>query len=301
MPSIHTLFSKYKQNLSMLQELGYVKGDAEFICPICLQEFTHKDIYKLSKEDAPLASLGGKQICVTCKDCNNRCGHEIDVYLSNYVDYIERSKMYSGTSGKIAIKFKSDEVFGQLKMSGNGRGTVRVPMTDKGNNPDKAKDFTSTTRKDDYLWIRNVYYVQDTFKAQVAMLKTAYIILYANLGYSFILDKSYDTVREQILNADKQVISKIWARMIQIQLSDGIYTIEEAGCKGYYVIYTLQKSTKHRVMVYLPFPAVQYSSIFSQHMSSDDTVVIPVKRIPEMDYLNDKKAIGYLNKLVYGK
>ena len=299
MPNFNTLFSKYSHNLSLLRELGCIDNDAEFICPICLQTFTNKDIDILSMEDAPPESLGGKKICITCKNCNNKCGHNIDNYLFNHINSYERSQMLPDTSGKIALLAHGQEIFGSIKNKINGRATIRVPMTNKGNNPIKAQNFVNSHRYMDTIQIRNVYPEQDSFKAKVAMLKTAYIILFSKYGYAFLLNKSYDIIRSQIQNPNKKIIDNIWVKIGASPLVDNIYIITEKGCEGFFVQYTLKQTVAHRVMVFIPFPNVPYSNIFAKHDTTAEEIAIPVTMSKGIDYLTEKKNIQDLINTVY--
>lgn len=301
MPNFNTLFTKYKYNLSLLRELGRIDNDAEFICPICLQEFTNKDIDILSMEDAPPESLGGKKICITCKNCNNKCGHDIDNYLFNYISSHERSQMLPGTSGKIAIQTHGQEIFGSIINKLNGRATIRIPMTNKGNNPIKAHNYVNTHGYMSTMQIRNVYPKHDQFKTAIAMLKTAYIILFSKYGYAFLLDKSYDIIRSQIQNPNKKIIDKIWVNIGVSSHVDNthIFIITEKGCEGFFVQYTLKQTGAYRVMVFIPFPNAPYSNIFAKHDITAEEIAIPVTMSQDIDYLTDKKNIQDLIKVVY--
>ncbi|MBU6430471.1 MAG: hypothetical protein KGR26_15750, partial [Cyanobacteria bacterium REEB65] len=53
-------------------------------CPLCLADFEESAIEpggNLSLEHAPPQSIGGKIVCLTCLDCNNRSGHELDIHM----------------------------------------------------------------------------------------------------------------------------------------------------------------------------------------------------------------------------
>ena len=89
MPNIDNVFSIYAGQLELLRQNGLIERTGEYICPICLNSFNKEQLNKLSMEDAPQASLGGKKIAITCKKCNNTCGHETDIHLVNFITYLQ--------------------------------------------------------------------------------------------------------------------------------------------------------------------------------------------------------------------
>ena len=54
-----------------------------FICPLCMNIINVEDKDKITLEDVPPESVGGKPILVTCADCNNTLGGRVDNYLYN--------------------------------------------------------------------------------------------------------------------------------------------------------------------------------------------------------------------------
>ena len=40
-----------------------------YLCPLCFRVFP--DLAELSEEHAPPQSIGGRSICLTCRDCNS--------------------------------------------------------------------------------------------------------------------------------------------------------------------------------------------------------------------------------------
>lgn len=103
MPNIDNVFSIYAGQLELLRQNGLIERTGEYICPICLNSFNKEQLNKLSMEDAPQASLGGKKIAITCKKCNNTCGHETDIHLVNFITYLEEQEFLPGSNRRVKI------------------------------------------------------------------------------------------------------------------------------------------------------------------------------------------------------
>src|SRR5581483_11566139 len=50
-----------------------------YLCPLCLKWFA--SVEDVSLEHAPPESVGGREVALTCKPCNNTAGHTIDAEL----------------------------------------------------------------------------------------------------------------------------------------------------------------------------------------------------------------------------
>ena len=60
-------------------------------------------------------------------------------------------------------------------------------------------------------------------QAMVGYLRAAYLFLFAKYGYEWILHHSLDTVREQIISPDKELIWKWWFRREEGNPTNAIY------------------------------------------------------------------------------
>lgn len=144
-----SLFKKFSGQLLLLKEHRYIdrtfKYAAPYLCPICLREFSedHLDENKyrnfLTAEDAPLAALGGTKIALTCLECNNSCGQEIDCHLVAALRSIDDSYFYKGTKQNATIKFENKKLTVELESLGDG--TLTAYHRIKYNNPTLLEKF----------------------------------------------------------------------------------------------------------------------------------------------------------------
>ena len=121
------IFNIYAKNLKLLEDNGILETtyslNPTYICPICLNHFTEIDNVSnpLTLEDAPPKSLGGKSDVLTCKKCNNTCGHKIDFHLTERLRELDNQKLIPVTEIKVKVKFNEDVLNGVLSADENGK------------------------------------------------------------------------------------------------------------------------------------------------------------------------------------
>jgi hypothetical protein len=118
------IFDKFVNQLKILNEnnlLANFEGHEEgvYICPICLNKFSKKDLSgnstnMLTLEDAPPKALGGKANTLTCKKCNNKCGYEIDFHLIERLIELDNRSFLPNTGSKVTLTHNGLKVHGEV-------------------------------------------------------------------------------------------------------------------------------------------------------------------------------------------
>lgn len=176
--------------------------DNPYICPICTRPFTSEALIDntLTLEDAPPKSYGGKPIALTCKGCNNQLGSALDGPLST-LDSAAMSPCRLGMGGV--------EVQAYQEIRDGGR-SFAIPQNQ--NDPKKvARFFEGLDAKpgpSGSLQMTYKHDVEERRRADLAWLKTAYIVTFAAWGYFYALSPVMKIVRAQILNPDQTLIPK---------------------------------------------------------------------------------------------
>lgn len=209
------LFDKYSSNLHFLvlndkvpENIDVV--DDSYICPICLKSFLEIDLDQdvenpLSLEDAPPKSLGGSQIVLTCEECNNGMGKDIDWHLTERLRELDFHHFYVGAEQTGTMTIDGISVNVSLTMQ-EGR-QMEVYLSKKNNNPKKTELYINKLKElknAKPFWKPRTTRVNSK-KLQIALLKNAYLLLFQKFGYAFLFVKEYDRVREQLLNPEKDI------------------------------------------------------------------------------------------------
>lgn len=299
MPQIVTLYKQYLAHLQLLQDKKFISNfEDKYICPICLQTFSKEQLDKLSLEDAPQASLGGHRIAITCKYCNNNCGSEIDYQLINYITKLDQRDFIERSDRDVKIFKKEEVVNAILKVNSNKELTLRIPR--KINKPQLFESIIGL-KEGEIIDIQNKQLRVDIRNVSAAILKNAYIILFAKFGYTFLLDTHYDRIREQILNPEKHILPDLWTRQpISPIIPDGIYLSNNNQYRGFFVIFSCKYTSIriHRFCVCIPTPMMPYEMIHQYFKNYIPDTPIYMQNISG-DYLMNIENIARLKNWVY--
>lgn len=294
-------YNRSLANLSLLRGVGLTSLDLSYCCPLCMNTFSQeKAKQELTEEDVPQKSLGGQRITLTCKQCNSSCGANIDIYLLNSIKGMEQRAFLTGTDRNVSISKGENRLHATLKVGESGNMLLNIDT--KRNNPK-----TWAFYHDNVLLENSVINIQDDPLKQsirrysAAILKNAYLILFARTGYTFLADSFYDRLRRQILNSEPYVLpERLWTFQ-NVSVPDGIYLAGDNRYRGFFVVYSLQLQKSYKVCVLLPTPNVEYSiaCIELRKISSNSKIQV-VLLPPNQDYMCNEDNVIKLRKWVYG-
>lgn len=207
------LFDRYSENLKFLVDQGIVTGitlkyDKAYICPVCKEQFPESALNQniknpLTLEDAPPKSLGGKANILTCKDCNNSCGHKIDYHLTERMRELDHSQFLPKTEFNAKFERNGTMVHGTIRIEEDG--TMTAIHKNKNNHPSKLESFIKSIVPKKLINLTFLRTQVDSFKLQLALLKTGFLLTFSKYGYAFILNETYDIIRKQLLNPDTEI------------------------------------------------------------------------------------------------
>jgi len=299
-----SIFDKYSENLIFLKSKGIIdielKYERTYICPICLDQFAESALDQkienpLSLEDAPPKSLGGKAKILTCKKCNNTCGHEIDKHLTERMQELDNHKFMTNT--EFTAKFEINGNIVQGKISIDENGTMTAYHMDKNNNPIKLKDYIKTAKKDTVINLQIDKKQVNPINLQIALLKTGYLLTFEKYGYSLILDNSYQRIRNQLKNPLNIIYPlDFWFKAPFPREVFGVPFIIENGLEAICPIFPLKTSASERVFgTIIPLTTKPIEKVISKFKDRFKVQKrFPVAFDPMnggVDYLTDLEAI----------
>ena len=253
------IFDAYSTNLNFLIQQGILKDIQlkyanTYICPICLNHFSETDLNNdspnpLTLEDCPPKSLGGKANILTCKSCNNTCGHEIDFHLVERMNEKDKSAFIPGTSGKVTVEKDGRKVQGTFEVT--EEGTMQMQHSYKNNNPSLLDDFIKTVSPKGEDPIINLNFIKsrvDPKKLQLALLKTGYLLVFEKFGYAFILNPIYDRIRNQLLHPDESIYPlDFWFNIPLPAPHVGVPFVTEKGLESILPMFLLETKVSSRL------------------------------------------------------
>lgn len=306
-----SIFDKYSENLLFLKGENIIdielKYDKTYICPICLDQFSEIALDQtienpLSLEDAPPKSLGGKAKILTCKKCNNTCGHEIDKHLTERMQELDYHKFKTNT--EFTAKFEVNGNTVQGKISIDEYGTMTAYHMDKNNNPIKLQDYIKNAKKDTIINLQIDKKQVNPINLQIALLKTGYLLTFEKYGYSLILDNSYDRIRQQLRNPLEIIYPlDFWFQAPLPKEVYGVPFIIENGLEAICPIFPLKTSASERVFVtIIPLttkPIEEVISKLKDRFKVQKTLLVTFDPMNGgIDYLTDLEAIIKMKTLI---
>jgi hypothetical protein len=162
------------------------ENDRLYLCPISMKVYSDTSLTedsddKLTVEHVPPKCLGGKGICLTAKDFNNKAT-DLDYSLKEWVDihgFYNLGQPFNTTATiddlqrfRLNLNFSNDKP--KLTFIGNFKNPKADTIIEKIKN---QKEFKVKAKIPNNT-ISN--------KTKISILKNAYLIAFSNLGYEFI-------------------------------------------------------------------------------------------------------------------
>jgi len=298
------IFDLYSANLHLLNDNGLItkqvlKYEKTYICPICLDQFSIDDLdikkaNYLTLEDVPPKSLGGKANLLTCKKCNNTAGHAIDNHLSARLKEMDNRKFLPGTELKVRFSQDNKVVQGEIKVEMDG--TMKAFNSYKNNKRENLDNYIKGISPKTGNPILNMEVIGpkiDFKRLQVGILKTAYLLAFEKFGYEVILDLSFDPVREQIKNPDKDIYPmQFWFVGPFTKSNEGVHIVTNDGLECFMAIFSLTSRTTKTFGAILPLktnPIIEVVAGFHASIALDVNY--------GAEFLRLDSATGYINDL----
>lgn len=242
-----------------------------YICPLCLHTYAIGNT-ELTLEHVPPESVGGKPILVTCKACNSNYGSDIDVCLMNELEIVHNFNNLDTVPQKTRLAFNGIEINAQTTFSKTDG--FKFMISPDNNNPIEFEGFMMEAKnaKEGYE-IKVVANItnrkRDYDLANIALLKSAYLMAFHELGYMYVLNANTNIIRDQLQNPKKNVIGNsfvIDSKNDALEnLSNGVYyaQLNNIGCVIVIMELKLRQSEiKHRKTVVLPHPKDSHGKIY---------------------------------------
>jgi len=214
---------KVRQTPRALKELFNLDKE-QYLCPICLRPYSKKAISAkdLTAEHVPQKSIKGKEILLTCRKCNSESGHEFEGDLKEREKLKSFIKALNGEEN-LEGRIKVEVTMGGQKINTHTHikdGKIDFKIPKDYNHPANLEHIFDHLDEiyENQSWSKEKFNIQPDIrfsKRNIALsdLKTAYLASFALLGYSYILNKEFDIIRQQILNPKETLVQRIFLRL----------------------------------------------------------------------------------------
>jgi len=176
-----------------------------YLCPLCGDAFTQDDVEsdRLTLEDVPPKSVGGRPMCLTCRPCNSAGGHQVDATVAELarMGRLHDAANRRGTpfSARAHVPTLAGRVNARLSYDKNGVRSLKAYRSE--NDPRILESAATVTS----VRVSVPFRVSERV-AFVSFLRAGYLAAFSFGGYSFALDGRLDAVRRQIATPDADII-----------------------------------------------------------------------------------------------
>lgn len=199
----------------------------KYICPICETYFKIEDTKKSNKnyltlEDIPPKSMGGNANLLTCKECNSKAGSKLDAELLKVFEKSALINFKPNSSGKVKLSNGDVEIDSTIDVNKDGVLNIRLNkkmahplkmdyLKDRIELPNKkVYDLDDLNKVDEHFGKINIKIDKNVNlkRGRVALLRIGYLSAFQRFGYGFMVNPNLETIREQIKNPDKEILTK---------------------------------------------------------------------------------------------
>ena len=207
------LFEAYSKNL----EAFFPDLAGKFLCPLCKRLLSIEDLEKkkITIEHIIPSAIGGKLITLTCAACNHGAGAKLDAEL---LKRLQVEDVFSGKGSKPLrgkIKVGEGEQTVDLNIEFEDRPIVDLVGLPKYSNPSLQEAAIEEFEKGKGIEIRVEFEGYRVIPSYVAIIRSAYLMMFSFFGYGYILNPNLKIVLEQIQNFTAQ--SNVLYGIVEIQ------------------------------------------------------------------------------------
>lgn len=282
-----SLYTKFHDHLQLIQANEMANGlTGDYVCPLCLTSYSQQVVNTgvITIEHAPQHALGGHENALTCKDCNNGAGSEIDCHLDNLIQRLEFKEQVDGSKREGSFEVSGQRIHGSLTYN-NGNCELRLPMRSN----DTRIDLGCIMTVGDEFEFEGKRVKYNANCCTAAILKNAYILLFARIGYPILSSAHYDILRNYINDPYNHFLPRPLCRIEPSSpIDDGIYLFQRTKEKGFVVVYSVTRNTTEKVFVFLPALTTSFAHTASVVRDAANGHSITMKQLPDtVDYLSD--------------
>lgn len=220
--------------------------------------------------------------------------------MLNWIKSLEQKAFLPGTDRAVSIHKDNKRLNAELKVGENKE--LLLYVNTKRNAPFVWDDFhNNVLLENNVVNLQNALLKIDERRMSAAILKNAYLILFARTGYTFLGDSFYNSLRKQIMNPIPFILpERLWT-IQPFNIPNGIYLTRDNRYRGFFVIYTLTLKLSYKVGVLIPTPNVDYLCACKELQKIYTNSIIRVSALPYgNDFIEDRGSIKRLQEWVYG-
>jgi hypothetical protein len=184
-----------------------------YVCPLCARPFPNID--DLTFEHAPPKSLGGREVALTCKRCNNTAGSSLDVEMRRAEDV--DAFVVGEPTGPIRARFDVGAGAVNVDVQRGPDREITVGGLPDRNSPDTTAAHLAAldamvgpavpAQRLTFTFPRHRF---ERSTVAAGWLRAAYLLAFAKFGYRYALRSLFVPVRDQIADPTSAAIDSFY-------------------------------------------------------------------------------------------
>ena len=303
MPTLFTLFDTFSDNLALYRK----DCRGRFMCPLCLRTSSRDQIRThLSRAHIIPQILGGRDWTLACKKCNNKVGAEIESCEAERANFNWALAGDGNETTRVRVVVRNEQggVVGpvQADMSANksaGERRLQLRLKPKGSHP-AASELLHNVLSDKSSAAIGPTEVQfrvtrSAKRANLTYVHAAYLLMFHQFGYEWVLDPCAEAVRKQIMSPDEPIIFPLAPRLSDLAIPDEELAIllvtEPADWRHFAVVLPLVRGWARRQAVWMPLFGSPYDQ--PPQRKGVQLQVVPVPNHHRFLRHRDSRGQGY--------
>jgi hypothetical protein len=174
------------------------------MCPLCRELSSLEAVAskELTAEHVPPGALGGRELVLTCRECNNDHGSDLDARARELETMVAIMRGTSADPARVKVHLDGTTLRGNILGH-----TLTVPK--KVNSPGAIKQLLGG-RGEAAQWEFDKRKDADA-GARCSWLRSGYLVLFAAFGYRVAFDPAFDIVRKQLGDWRTQIVGHAFA------------------------------------------------------------------------------------------
>jgi hypothetical protein len=178
-----------------------------YVCPLCDRGYRRNAIIEgqLTAEHVPPDSFGGRELVLTCKECNDAAGFDVDAHARRKESVAEA--LSGGVTRPLKVRVHHAGFTVSARLTGTN-GSVQIAVVEKASHKGERAGFEAAGPPRPGSAV-GIDFVGDSFvdrRAKMSWLKSGFLALFAVGGYRFAFDPAYEIVKQQLRSPNSALI-----------------------------------------------------------------------------------------------
>lgn len=253
-PRLETLLTRYEADL-----MRFVKGtERGFLCPICLRFYSRSEDHteNISIEHIVPSALGGTATTLTCRQCNNTAGSQLESHL------IQRVQVEGGMKPIDArVEFCGTAFRAEVHLPNSTGHAIELAGIQKQSDPREIAKFGNLLSEgiwDGQNLKLDLELGYAPLRSLAALVRSAYLLMFRLFGYRYVFDRSAAVIRQSIAEplVETDVLKGVlWRGSFRPPAETSVSIVTEPKeFRSYMIFLTLDENHEHVSAITLPPP-----------------------------------------------